>query len=456
MSSDSFAGKSIGAMHEQMRAGKLSAQDLAEICIARIAAVEADCLAWENFAADILRQQARACDQRLASGQPLRLLEGMPVAVKDIINTTEYPTQMGSPLWQGFTPGNDARLVYNFKRQGGLTAGKSVTAEFAVHALGKTKNPHDATRNPGTSSSGSAAAIAAGMVPFALGTQTAGSIVRPSSYCGVWGCKPSFGLLPRTGMLKTTDTLDTAGFFVGSASDLQRGWQSLRVAGRDYPIAERAMSDPARNSRPAGRPWKIALLQTHTWQYACEESKQALHNWAQQVSRDSRFVVEICEAPAILQQAHATHATIYERTLHYYFQQEHQQAEFVSPVMNEMLARGGQIATPAFVAAMALQEQMAAEMDAFLSGYDALLSLSTSACAPLRDEDEKPDPALIWTMTHLPVVAAPAFVNQAGLPFGLQLAARRYNDLQLFCLVEDLCAAGFLPEAQHPRALAGK
>ena len=128
-----------------------------------------------------------------ARGEALGTLAGVPVGVKDVFNTLDLPTEMGSPLWRGFTPGNDARSVFGLRRRDAVIAGKTVTAEFAVHTPGPTTNPHDPTRMPGTSSSGSAAAVAAGMVPVALGTQTAGSIVRPASYCGVFGFKPSFG-----------------------------------------------------------------------------------------------------------------------------------------------------------------------------------------------------------------------------------------------------------------------
>ena len=129
---------------------------------------------------------------------------------------------MGSTLWQNFTPGNNARVIDKLIHNGSVVIGKTVTAEFAVHELNKTKNPFDKNRTPGTSSSGSAVAVATGMVPFALGTQTAASIIRPASFCGVWGFKPSFGLVPRTGILKTTDSLDTVGFLTTNLYKLSR------------------------------------------------------------------------------------------------------------------------------------------------------------------------------------------------------------------------------------------
>lgn len=445
--------RSCGDLLQALQQGQISAPEIAEMCIARQAQVEDKILAWEAFSPELLRSQAAAAqveiERRRQQGLPLRLLEGLPVGVKDTFNTSDFPTQMGSPLWQGFTPGNDARPVFHLKRQGAIVPGKTVTAEFAVHALGKTQNPHHPLHNPGTSSSGSAAAVAAGVVPLAIGTQTAGSIVRPASYCGIYGCKPSFGLIPRTGMLKTTDSLDTVGFFVAHAADLERGWQTLRVSGADYPLAEKVFADPGRNSKPA-RPWKIGVVRTHTWQYAQDYAQQALFEFAQKLGQNSGYQVEEVTLPASVANAHQVHATIYDRTLHYYFQEEYKRAELVSPVMLGIMERGKEIALADFRAALLAQEQIIRDMDQFLSQYDAVLSLSTSGQAPLRDEDEKPDPALIWTLCHLPVVSSPAFVSPQGLPFGMQVLARKYNDLQLFALIQDLVGDGLLPQRQQP------
>ncbi len=445
-----FIGWSLEQISLALQERRISALALAQMCIARMQQVEAQSLAWQVFDAEKLLQLAKATDAYLAAGGVLRPLEGIPVGVKDIFNTVDFATEMGSPLWQGFTPGNDARVVFHLRRAGALIPGKTVTAEFAVHSLGKTLNPHDRLHNPGTSSSGSAVAVACGVVPVALGTQTAGSIVRPASYCGVYGCKPSFGLIPRTGMLKTTDTLDTIGFFASCADDMRRVWQSLRVQGRDYPIAERVFANPERSEKPKNRPWKIAFVRTHTWAFAEEYAQTALQNWVAQLGGDQGYEVHEVELPSITKQAHQVHATIYERTLHYYFQEEFKRGEFVSPIMNQLLARGRTIALDDFKQALHLQEMMAHQMDELLSEYDAMVSLSTAGAAPLRNAEEKPDPALVWTLSHLAVVAAPAFCSPQGLPFGMQLVARRYNDLQLFHLLDDLCAAGYLPSHQYP------
>jgi Asp-tRNA(Asn)/Glu-tRNA(Gln) amidotransferase A subunit family amidase len=446
----SFIGWSIGDILAGYRDRTLHPADVAQICIDRMVAMEARCLAWECFDPALILRHAATAQARIDAGQPLRLLEGIPVGVKDIFNSIEFPTQMGSPLWKDFTPGNDARPVYNFKREGGYTPGKTVTAEFAVHTLGKTLNPHDATRNPGTSSSGSAAAVAAGVVPVAIGTQTAGSIIRPASYCGIYGCKPSFGLIPRTGLLKTTDSLDSVGFFVSCAEDLRRVWDSLRVHGRDYPIAERVFNDPARSAKPAGRPWRVAVVRTHTWDGAESYAQAALLDWAQKLGALDGFEVSEVALPESIAQAHTIHGLIYDRSLFYYFQEEYKKAELVSPIMNMLIERGQLVENQDYLDALKTQEKIARDMDIFLQGYDVMLSLSTAGEAPLRDDPEKPDPALMWTLAHLPTVSAPAFLSPEGRPFGLQLAARRFNDMQLFCFIDELVGMNLLPRGQYP------
>jgi Asp-tRNA(Asn)/Glu-tRNA(Gln) amidotransferase A subunit family amidase len=408
-------------------------------------------LAWEAFVPERLLDAARACEARLRRGEPLRLLEGIPVGVKDIFNTTDYPTQMGSPLWEGFTPGNDARVVFNLKESGGLVAGKTVTAEFAVHELRKTRNPHDRTRTPGTSSSGSAAAISTGMVPAALGTQTGASIIRPASFCGIYGYKPSFGLLPRTGVLKTTDSLDTLGFFSVYFEDLRRLFEALRAKGRNYPIAEAALGDTRRQAPPQGRPWKVAFVKTHTWAGTPEYARQAIADFARKLDAQPDFTVEETDVPASLSQAHDIHSILYDLPLFYYFKDEFERDPGrISDVVRELIAHGQEISTEQYQWALKEQVTLQTDMERFLTGYDAMISLSTAGGAPLRHERELPDPSLMWTLTHLPVLNAPVFRAADGLPFGLQLVARKYDDYKLLGFARALLERELIPALCNP------
>lgn len=439
-----FRQHNILALLKGYRTGTITPTDVALWTIAEWEKREPELHAWECFDAQRLLEAARITQARVVRGEPIRALEGIPIGVKDIFNTRCFPTQMGSPLWKGFTPGNDARVLYDIQREGGIIPGKTVTAEFAVHALGKTVNPHAPELTPGTSSSGSAVAVAAGMVPVALGTQTAGSIIRPASFCGIWGFKPSFGLVPRTGMLKTTDSLDSVGFFVAHASDMLPVLETIRVHGRNFPISHAALSDKVRQSPPVGRPWRVALIRSHVWEHAAPYAVQAVEDWCKRLPAAGYDVSEP-SLPEGLTESHEIHATIYNRALAYYFQEEFKKAELISPVMNRLIAEGSQISNEEYGAALERQTFLARAMDDFFAGYDIIVTLSTAGEAPPRHVDEQPDSALVWTLTHLPSISAPVFRSPNGRPFGLQIVARRYNDLLLLRFIESLVAQGMLP-----------
>ena len=429
--------------------GELTVTDICAHCVAQHELFDEKYHAWVCFDGERLLKLASRIDERLEK-EGMRRLEGIPVGVKDIMNTQEYPTQMGSPIWSGFTPGNDARVVYYVREAGGLIPGKTVTAEFAVHTLNGTLNPHDTRKTPGTSSSGSAAAVALGMIPLALGTQTAGSIVRPASFCGVYGFKPSFGLIARTGMLKTTDSLDTVGFFSVHAEDLRRLFEVVRVRGPNFPLSHAALSDPLRQGRQKGRPWRIAFVRTHTWEWAYDYAKDAMKEWVRKIGNCRDAEVAEVDLPPGIERAHEVHATIYNKTLSYYFKEEFKKAELVSPIMNELIREGAARTVEEYHSALHEQERLCRLMDTFFDTYDILVSLSTAGEAPNREEAEKPDPALMWTMTHLPVISAPAFLSPSGLPFGAQLAARRFNDYLLLSFCDWLRQEELIPRGPQP------
>ena len=445
---------SIATVIAGYRDGSLTPTDVAEQSIVAVQAYESSVHAWECFDTTRLMEQARQATQRLRSGTAPRALEALPVGVKDIFNTADFPTPMGSPLWEGFTPGNDARVLYDMKRLGAIVPGKTVTAEFAVHSLGKTLNPHAPDRTPGTSSSGSAVAVATGMVPVALGTQTAGSIIRPASFCGVWGCKPSFGLVPRTGMLKTTDSLDSVGFFVNHAADLLPVFDAIRVHGRNFPLSHAALSDTARQATPQQRAWRVAIVKPHVWEHVTGYANDAFNAWCAKLAAHSRFELVHATLPEPMNAAHTVHETIYQKALAYYFKEEFKRAELISPVMNCLIGAGQTISVSQYEAALEEQVSLARVMDKFFTGeaeasttgsrFDVMLTLSTAGEAPLRSVEEAPDSALMWTLTHLPAVSAPVFSSPDGRPFGLQLVARRYNDLSLFRFISEVEQLGLL------------
>lgn len=447
-----FLKRSIGKILMMLREKTISPLEIAEECEDRIEDLNGKFNVFVCYDRDKLMEQSKKISERLHEGESIRALEGIPVGIKDIFNTYDFPTQMGSPLWQNFTSGNDSRAVYYLKQAGAIVPGKTDTAEFAVHAIGNCLNPHDITRTPGTSSSGSAVAVALGMVPAAIGTQTAGSIVRPASFCGVYGCKPTFGLIPRTGMLKTTDSLDTIGYFTSKYEDLERLFNILRVHGTNYPISNNALNNKARQNKPVDRQWRAAFVKTHTWDDAYDYAREAMKDLVDMISKDKEIEITEAELPDEIKNSHEVHQKIYDKTLSYYFQEEFKKPEHVSAVMNEIIQRGNSISVVEYHEALKEQEELVHAMEKFFEGYDVLLSLSTAGDAPLREDVEKPDPSLIWTLTQLPVVCAPAFVSPGGLPFGVQVAARKYNDLLLFRFTDHLRNNNFIPEGVNPIA----
>jgi len=397
-----FLKSGIKDILKKIEKKEITTSEIAEQCIERIEEYNDKYKVWVSYDEKKLHEQSDKISERIGNGESIRVLEGIPVGVKDIFNTYDFPTQMGSPLWKGFTAGNDARVVYYLKEAGAIIPGKTDTAEFAVHAIGNCLNPHDVTRTPGTSSSGSSVAVALGMTPAAIGTQTAGSIVRPASFCGVYGCKPSFGLIPRTGMLKTTDSLDTIGFFTSKYEDLQTLFEVIRVHGSNYPLSNDALNDEKRQNKSPGKPWKIAFVKTHTWENAFDYAKDSITEFVNKINELKDAEVEIAELPEAVKHSHNVHQTIYDKTLSYYFQEELQNPELISPVMNEIFIRGRKISVEQYHKALRDQEVITNAMDSFFDHYDVLISLSTAGEAPPREETERPDPSLIWTLAHLP------------------------------------------------------
>jgi Asp-tRNA(Asn)/Glu-tRNA(Gln) amidotransferase A subunit family amidase len=271
--------------------------------------------------------------------------------------------------------------------------------------------------------------------------------VRPASYCGVYGFKPSYGAIPRTGILKTTDTLDSVGFLCRSPRDLRPLFEALRLRGVDYPIAH-AKLDHARESE--WRTPRIAVLADglgDLWKTARPDAHAALAGFAGRLA-DSGAQVVPAEMPAELSEAHALHATIYERSLAYYFADEADRREELSDVLAAMIDRGRATTLAQYTAALERQEQLRRLHDEWAAGYDAIVTLSTAGTAPAWGEDDPSDSALIWTLCGAPALTAPELRGIDGMPLGVQLVGRRWNDHALLDVVEWLAAQGLLGDAR--------
>lgn len=441
-------------MIAHLRARDFSATELTHACLDRIERHNSTVHAWIHVAPEIALAQAAAADKKLAAGEGGPLC-GIPVGVKDIFNTADMPTQMGSPIWDGFTPGNDARVVHYLRMADAVLPGKTVTAEFAVHAPGPTRNPHHLDHMPGTSSSGSAVAVATSMVPLALGTQTAGSTIRPSSYCGIFGFKPSFGVIARTAMLKTTDSLDTVGLMARSVDDLELLFDVVRVHGADYPLSHAAYQDPARRHKGAG-PWRVGLLHGPKWNDAEPYAREALDEFGRRLAGIPEIALESVILPGSFDRAHDIHTAIYDRTLAYYFKDEFEAHTLVSPIMYEIVQRGNQLTLGDYTKALEEQANLTREFDELLAArYDVIVDLSTGGEAPLGlNSSDRLDHCLIWTLCGVPTINLPVFTGPIGLPFGAQILSRKYNDYLLLNFARHLRAHGVIRDGTNPTPAA--
>jgi Asp-tRNA(Asn)/Glu-tRNA(Gln) amidotransferase A subunit family amidase len=410
--------------------GELSAEQLVQACLERIREVEPSVQAWHYLDEAHALAQARARDEDRAAGRPCGPLHGVPVGIKDIIDTTDMPTEDGTPLHAGRTPVADAGVVAALRAAGAVILGKTVTTELATYSPGKTRNPHDPGRTPGGSSSGSAAAVSAGMVPLALGTQTNGSVIRPAAFCGVYGFKPTHGWVPRDGILKLSPALDTVGVFARSLEDVALALESL--VGHD----ER---DPA--TRPRARvpfaatlaqepplPPRLALVRTHLW----DAADAGLHEAFAELQELLGPVCEVYELPASARAAWDWHRTIMESEMAAHLDAEWQRGrEQLSPPLQAQLTRGRAATALDYQQALARIPQLNAAFAELFDRYDAILTPSAPGTAGPLASTGDPSFCTLWSLAGMPACNLPLLSGADGLPLGVQLVGPRDGDARL-------------------------
>jgi Asp-tRNA(Asn)/Glu-tRNA(Gln) amidotransferase A subunit family amidase len=432
-----------------IKSGKITVKELTESIQERISKINPIIHSFVHLNNNYNLKIAKNLDEKLKQGKDIGPLFGVSIGIKDIFNEQFMPTEMGSPIWKGFTPGNDARVVHNIRLSNGLIIGKTDTAEFAVSSLGKSLNPYDPLRTPGSSSSGSSTAVSSCMVPLALGTQTAGSIIRPASYSGVYGFKPSFGLIPRTGMLKTTDSLDQIGFFARHPKDLDLFFDVIRVKGENYPISNKILDNP-KKSNNLKRKWKIGFTKTPVWENAEDYSKIFFENFINKLKKKNQFEVEELILPKEFDLVHKMHEIIYTKSLSYYFKNELKKKTLISKIFYEFASQAEKIDLTKFNLALNYQSKISQILDRQFHNFDIIFSLSTSGQAPFRNDEQKNDPSLIWTMCGVPTINLPVFKTKENLPLGIQVFSKKYNDLLLLEFVNLLHEQNIIPTAPYP------
>jgi Asp-tRNA(Asn)/Glu-tRNA(Gln) amidotransferase A subunit family amidase len=414
-----------------IRDGSISSEELVEACLARIREADDAVQAWSFLDPEHALKQARALDLQRSEGRALGALHGVPVGIKDIIDTADMPTEDGTVLHAGRTPARDASVVTMLRAAGAVIMGKTVTTELATYSPGKTRNPHNSGHTPGGSSSGSAAAVAAGMVPLALGSQTNGSVIRPAAYCGVFGFKPTHGLIPRHGVLKLSRALDHIGVFARTIEDIALASEQLvgydeqdadtRVRARIPFVAVTAEEPPL--------PPTIGFVKTPMWDRATEETHEAFTEVTEHLGERVEDVV----LPESALQALEWHRTVMEAEMAANLTAEYDKGrERLSERLRDQLARGRGHSALDYQMALARISQVAEGLGELFYRYDALLTPSAAGTAP-KGLESTGDPVFctIWTFCGLPALNLPLMRGAGGLPLGMQLVGPRYGDARL-------------------------
>jgi Asp-tRNA(Asn)/Glu-tRNA(Gln) amidotransferase A subunit family amidase len=407
------------------KAGDLSCVEVAKTCLARVEECEPVVSAWSFLDPDLILRQASELDGQKRRGP----LHGVPVGVKDVIETCDMPTEMGSPIYRGYRPKADASCVALLRAAGALIFGKTVTCEFAGVTAGKTTNPHDAARTPGGSSSGSGAAVADYMVPLALGTQTGGSVLRPAAYCGIVGYKPTFGLVNRQGVKAAAESLDTIGLMARTVEDIEL---SMRVLTNSSPVSWLVQGGPIR----------IGLCRTDAWATAEKTTQEALEDAAQRLATAGCGVSEVELPPQygdlvvtreVINDFERAHGMAYEWRVH---------REEISEGLAKSIRNGWAMPRERYTDALARVDACRNRLGQIFADVDVLLTPAAQGEAPLGlgyTGDHRLQS--IWTQLRTPAITLPTHAGPNGMPIGLQLVAPPFADGRLLAIAHYVLGA---------------
>ena len=410
----------------------ISSEELVEACLARINEVDGRVQAWTFLDPDYALEQARAADERRLSGQPIGPLHGVPVGIKDIFDTADMPTENGSVIYAGRTPSRDATAVAMLRAAGALIMGKTVTTEFAYFAPGKTRNPHNSEHTPGGSSSGSAAAVAANMVPLAIGSQTNGSTIRPAAYCGVIGFKPTHGLISRHRALALSRTLDHVGLFASSVDDIALLAEQIVGYDENDPDTRPRARVPFANIAAEEPPLApvFAFVKTPRWESADEDTKEGFAEIIEQLGSQ----VEEVELFPSAGDAWEWHQTIMGAEMAHNLEREWTKGrDRLSEQLREQIARGREVRAADYLGALSrIAPVHESFVELFEQRYDAILTPAATGAAPKGlSSTGNPSFCTLWTLCGMPCVTLPLLQSADNLPIGVQLVGPRHGDARL-------------------------
>ncbi|WP_343039191.1 amidase [Propylenella binzhouense] len=458
MSKAALADLDAGEARGRIARGETSSVELVEACLARIEERDPAVRAWAHLDPAYALAQAEMRDRQRGTGRPLGPLHGVPVGLKDVIDAAGLPCENGTVLDSGRRPQEDSTVAARLRAAGAVILGKTVTTELAVYSPGPTANPHDTGRTPGGSSSGSAAAVAARMVPLAVGTQTNGSVIRPASFCGVYGYKPGRGMISRRGVLVQSPLLDAIGVFARSGADCALIADAL--AGYDpgdrgtrleaFPALARTEA-----ARPPVRPL-LAFVKSPVWDQVEPGTAEAFAELCAELGGD---VAEVGLPPAFAD-AHRLHGALMLADIaRNYARYTERGADSLSARLRGMIEEGRAVRAVDYAAAIEAIESLNAALEAIFDRFDAILTPAAAGEAPVGlGSTGSPAFCTIWTFCGVPALTLPLLVGPAGLPLGVQLVGRRGQDGRLLrtarWLVGRLAGAAPAVPEERPEGVA--
>jgi Asp-tRNA(Asn)/Glu-tRNA(Gln) amidotransferase A subunit family amidase len=412
---------------------RFTSEEYTRALLARISSLDEAILAWAWLKPEEAIKAARLSDSHLHSGRAQGPLQGVPVGIKDIFATAGVPTEMGSPAFAGRIPERSARVVERLEAQGAFVMGKTVTTECAFLHPGKTRNPWNPLHTPGGSSSGSAAAVAAGFVPAALGTQTNGSVIRPAAFCGVVGFKPTQGLIPIEGALTFSHTLDQPGLFTRHVEDA--AWLAAALSG------ERAKPSPTIPERSA--PPHLSAVKTPVWEQAGDDAKANFRENIEKLRKEGADIEEV-ELPEVFGHAHRVIRILMSVEAAFNLEAlSLKHAPLLSATLRDFITEGKETKAVIYLQALKLRSTLQGELERFLAGYDALITPPTTGEAPATlEQTGNPAFCSIWSLCGVPAVTIPVGFGPRGLPLGLQMIGGQGRDKQLLSVAR-WCEGGF-------------
>lgn len=442
---DAAAGLTALDAAARLARGELRPAEYVGTCLKRIDEREGEIHAWRAIDRDLIAKQIEAIDAHRNTGRPLGALHGVPVGLKDIVDTRDLPTENGTVIDAGRRPKRDATIVSRLRGAGAVVMGKTVTTELAYYTPAETRNPHDLERTPGGSSSGSAAAVAAGMVPLAVGTQTNGSVIRPASFCGVVGFKPTHGLIPRTGLLKQSAPLDTVGVFARTVEDAALLADVLVGHDSDDPDTRPAAPPKLLELACSEPPLKplFAFVRQPVWEEAEATTREAFGELCSELGDQCDEV----PLPDVFSEALPAQKALmlagFARNLRPYYERGRDR---LSEQMRHAIEDGQKVTAVQYLSALDWREVLYAGLEKVFDRYDAIITPAVPGEAPVGlGSTGSPVFCTLWTLLGVPAISLPLMQGPNGMPLGVQVVGARGNDGRLLRTARWL--AGFVSRA---------